>query len=103
MSGGYSLIATCRLLIVVSSLAVGHRLYSARAQELSVCTGVVLPWHEHSWLAQFTEGRPRGRRKDRKRGAKIGPGASLLLESFGSACLTPRGCIFLYFLNKTEL
>ena len=53
--------------------------------------------------SQFTEGRPRGRRKDRKRGAKFRPGASLVLESFGSACLTPRACVFLDFLNKTEL
>ena len=39
-----------------------------------------------------------------KRGAKVGLGvASLLFECFGSACPQPWGCIFLYFLNKTEL
>ena len=97
---------------------------------------------QHSWLAQFTQGRPRGGEKNMKRGAK-GPGVSLLLLSLSpswalslshalsfysssrlgqsrslactcslslsSSCLlgrhalTPQGCIFLYFLNKTEL
>ena len=40
-----------------------------------------------SWLAQFTQGRLRAKRKKHiKRGAKIRPGACLLCESFGLAC-----------------
>ena len=38
---------------------------------------------QHSWLAQFTYGRPRGRKKHVKRRAR-GPGVALLLV--GSAC-----------------
>ena len=39
-----------------------------------------------SWLAQFTQGRLRAKRKKHiKRGAKIEPGVSLLFTSFGSA------------------
>ena len=49
------------------------------------------------WLAQFTQGRLRGRRKKHtKRGAKIKLGAFLLFLSFGSAQPhTPQGCTFL--------
>ena len=64
-----------------------------------------------SWLAQFTQGRPGGRRKHIKKGAK-GPEASLsplphacsfslslslLFSSLGQYALMPRGCIFLLF------
>ena len=49
---------------------------------------------QHSWLAPFTQGRPRGR-KHIKRGAQ-GPGLSLF-ASLGRHALTPRGCIFLLF------
>ena len=67
------------------------------------------------WLAQFTYGRPRGR-KNIKRGAKgrgsLSLGSSLpvsLSPSLSSSrflgwhALTPQGCSFLYFLNKTGL
>ena len=57
-------------------------------------------------------GQARGRKRHIKRGAK-GPGSlsptcvsrSLSLSSrlLGQHALTPRGCIFLYFLNKTDL
>ena len=40
---------------------------------------------QHSWLAQFTWGKSRGRKKTYKRGAEIGLGASLLFASFGLA------------------
>ena len=46
------------------------------------------------------------KRKHLKRGAHIEPGdrgASLLLESFGSAALMSQGCVFLRLPNKTEL
>ena len=42
-------------------------------------------------------------KKHIKRGAKIEPGAFLFFESLGWPALTPGGCIFLYFLNKTGL
>ena len=66
-----------------------------------------------SWLAQFTQGRPSGRRegkkqkKHTKRGAGIELGAPLLFLSFGLACCLPPclegGCIFPCFLNKTAV
>ena len=49
-----------------------------------------------SWLAQFTQGRPRGREKHVKRGAE-GPGLPPFFKSFGWHALTPLGCIFLLF------
>ena len=69
---------------------------------------------QDSWLAQFTQGRPRGRRKHIKRGAKGARGLSLssaqalFLSLFsshllGRHALMPGGCILLYFLNKTDL
>ena len=40
-----------------------------------------------SWLAQFTQGRLRAKRKKHiKRGAKIEPGASFFFMSSGSSC-----------------
>ena len=42
-------------------------------------------------------------KKHIKSGAKIEPGASLLFASFGSAHLTPQGCISLCLSNKTVL
>ena len=49
------------------------------------------------WLAQFTQGRLRGRRKKQtNRGTKIELGAFLLFVSFGSAQPhMPQGCTFL--------
>ena len=41
-------------------------------------------------------------KKHIKRGAKTGPGG-LFSCLLGWHALTPQGCIFLYFLNKTEL
>ena len=76
-----------------------------------------LRWNkQQSWLAQFTQGRPGGRRKHRKRGAK-GPGASLSLAQEHRYSLSLSSlCVFwvsmasrledvfsFYFLNKTEL
>ena len=65
---------------------------------------------KHSWVAQFTQRRPGGRGKNTQKEAPQGRGPSLFvarsLSLFSSRLLgqhTPRGCIFLYFLNKTEL
>ena len=77
---------------------------------------------QHSWLAQFTYSRPRGRRKNMcKEETKVQGGSLSRAHSFsfsvslcfclslfslhllGCHALTPQGCIFLYFLNKTEL
>ena len=49
------------------------------------------------------KGRPRGREKHIKRGPKLGGGLSSLCVFLGRPALEPQGCIFLYFLNKTEL
>ena len=42
-------------------------------------------------------------KKHIERGAYFGLGASLLFTCLGWHALTPRGCIFLYFLNKIQL
>ena len=57
-----------------------------------------------SWLAQFTQGRPRGRRKKHiKRGAKRDQGVLFSSSLLGQPTLTPQGCTSLCFPNKTEL
>ena len=48
---------------------------------------------QHSWLAQFTQGRPRGRKKLTERGAR-GPGLCLLSTSVGVACSHASGMYF---------
>ena len=53
-STGYSLVAVCRLLIAVSSLAVEHRLQGMRAKELWH-VGSVVPRHVGSfWIRDWT-------------------------------------------------
>jgi len=61
------------------------------------------------WPSLQRAGPGGGKEKHIKRGAK-GPGVSLSrflslfsLGLLGLHALMPRGCIFLYFLNKTEL
>ena len=69
---------------------------------------------QHFWLAQFTQARPRGGGKKIQKEEPKGWGLShvfsltLALSLFslcllGRHALMPRGYIFLYFLNKTEL
>ena len=64
---------------------------------------------QHSWPTQFTQGRLRGRRKKHKkrsqraRGLSLSLSLSFSLRLLGRHALMPRGCIFLYFLNKIEL
>ena len=49
-------------------------------------------------------GQTQGRGEKTYRGGVKGPGLSLFFSCLlGWHALTPRGCIFLYFLNKTEL
>ena len=60
--------------------------------------------NQHSWLAQLHREDPEGGEKHLKRGAKIGRGGPLFSPGLlGQQAFVPRGCIFLYFLNKTEL
>ena len=92
---------------------IEQRKVKGRSEDLSED----LRWNkQQSWLAQFTQGRPGGRRKHRKRGAK-GPGASLSLAQEHRYSLSLSSlCVFwvsmasrledvfsFYFLNKTEL
>ena len=56
--------------------------------------------HQHSWPAQFTQGRPWGEEKTYKRGAIACAGSlphSPLFASLGRHALTPRGWIPLLF------
>jgi len=54
-------------------------------------------------LAQFTQGRPRRRRKKHiKRGPQNGLGPLFSSCLLGWHALTPQGYIFLCFVNKTE-
>ena len=60
---------------------------------------------QHSWLAQFTQGKSGGGEKTKKEEPK-GQGSlsvSLLFVSFGSASLPALRMYFPLFSNKTEL
>ena len=63
-----------------------------------------LRWNKQpSWLAQFTQGRLRGGEKTEKEEPKSGQGVLFSSRILGWPTLMPQGCIFLCFLNKTEL
>ena len=65
---------------------IEQRKVKGRSEDLSED----LRWNkQHPWLAQFTQGRPRGRRKTHKKRTKIRPGPLFLSRLLGQHALMP--------------